>query len=56
MITFHPLGMQDDAQLSLLYQTCNAIIGKAGGATTAEIAATGAFLLAYKALHGKHPI
>lgn len=55
MITFHPLGMQNDIQLSLLYQTCDAIIGKAGGATTAEIAATGAFLLAYKALPWEEP-
>jgi UDP-N-acetylglucosamine:LPS N-acetylglucosamine transferase len=55
LITFHPLGMQDDTQLSLLYQTCDAIIGKAGGATCAEIAATGAFLLAYKALPWEAP-
>lgn len=55
MITFHPLGMQDDAQLSILYQACDAIIGKVGGATTAEIAATGAFLLAYKALPWEAP-
>jgi UDP-N-acetylglucosamine:LPS N-acetylglucosamine transferase len=55
MITFHPLGMQDDTHLSLLYQASDAIIGKAGGATTAEIAATGAFLLAYKALPWEAP-
>ncbi len=54
-IFFHPEAMLNDSQLSALYQTCDAVVGKPGGATTAEIAATGAFLLAYDPLPWEKP-
>ena len=50
MITLHAEGMLNDQELSVLYQASEAVLGKPGGATTAEIAATGTFLLAYKPL------
>lgn len=49
-IALHPVGMQNDVELGLLYQACDRVLGKPGGATSAEIAATGAYLLAYKPL------
>ncbi len=44
---FHPEDLLNDYQLGALYQSCDAVLGKPGGSTTAEIAATGAFLFSY---------
>ncbi len=46
-VFFHVEDLLDDHQLGALFQTCDAVLGKPGGATTAEIAATGAFLFSY---------
>lgn len=54
-IALHPVGMQSDVELGLLYQACDRVVGKPGGATSAEIAATGAYLLAYKPLPWEIP-
>lgn len=59
-ITLHVEGLLNDSELSLLYQTCQrenreGVFGKPGGSTSAEIAATGTFLLAYKPLPWEGP-
>lgn len=54
-LIMHAEGMLNDIELSHLYQTCTAVLGKPGGSTTAEIAATDAFLLVYDPLPWERP-
>lgn len=55
LLALHVEGFLEDTELSHLFQASDTVVGKAGGSTSAEIAATGAYLLAYKSLRWEKP-
>ena len=46
-LIIHAMGFQNEDQMAKLYQISNFVVGKPGGATTAEICATGGNLLVH---------
>lgn len=54
-VVIHVMGVLDDKQMNSLYRRAKAIVGKPGGATTAEIHATHGYLLAYEPLPWERP-